>query len=84
MSAYSRKVTMNRRQILNPHNNDYHTHIHEYMDSRNITYRCGHTETTYIEYCNDINLEIRADKLSKLLCVSCETAALERIKREYE
>jgi len=75
---------MDRKFIMNPHSDDYDTHIHKHFKMYDIDYRCGHTVKTFVEYCTIANRDTRVELLAKLLCQDCETDQLERIKKDYE
>lgn len=73
----------NRQQILNPYNDMYNIHTHKHHQVVDIPFRCGHTESTFVEYCEIEMLNERITRLSKLLCVSCEQYQLSQIEEEY-
>lgn len=73
----------NRQQILNPYNGEYHIHTHKDYQYVDIPFRCGHKESTLVEYCHIEMLNERIQRLSKLLCVSCEEYQLAQIEEEY-
>jgi len=72
-----------RQQILNPYNDRYHIHTHKHFEMVKIPYRCEHIESTFVEYCEIEMLNERIERLSTLLCVSCEEYQLSQIEEEY-
>lgn len=74
---------MNRQVILNPHNGEYVSHIHKYDDCINITYRCGHIDSTFVGWCTDESKESRVERLAKLLCEDCEAKQLKEIASSF-
>lgn len=72
-----------RSYIMNPRSDEYDIHIHKYFKGYDIAYRCGHTVSTFVEYCSVEHRDTRVKELAKLLCLPCETEQLERIEQDY-
>lgn len=73
-----------RKEILNPYNNEYNTHIHKYNKFEYVTYRCKHTVYEMIPYCHRESYTNRLKRLCTLLCESCEDEQMQWLKEEYD
>lgn len=73
-----------RKEILNPHSNEYKNHIHKHNKFMYVKYRCKHTVYEMIPYCHLNSLAQRQERLSKLLCETCEEEQLQWLKEEYD
>lgn len=73
-----------RKEILNPHSTQYDTHIHKHNRFMYIKYRCNHTVYEMIPYCTLDSFALRTERLSKLLCETCEEEQLQWLKEEYD